>query len=71
MLPGLVRVSLGLENDEGGVDHSLRTLGRIAGGPRSLLDRLAASPHAGTPYRFRSETQARIAAFTAEAVQRF
>jgi selenocysteine lyase/cysteine desulfurase len=71
MLPGLVRVSLGLENDEGDVDHLLCTLDRITGRPRSLLDRLAASLHAGTPCRFRSETQARMTAFTAEAVQRF
>jgi len=70
MLPGLVRVSLGLENDEGDVDHLLRILERIARRPRSLLDRLAASLHAGTPCLSKSETQRRMLAFTADAVRR-
>ncbi len=71
MLPGLVRVSLGLENDESDVDHLLRILGRITGKPRTLLDRLAASLHAGTPRLSRSKIQSRMLAFTSDAVRRF
>jgi selenocysteine lyase/cysteine desulfurase len=70
VLPGLVRVSLGLENDESDVDHLLRTLNRIAARPGTVMDRLLASLHSGTPFLPRSETQARMAAFSANAVRR-
>ena len=39
ILPGIVRVSLGIENTEADVDLLLRTLARIAQEPRSALER--------------------------------
>ncbi|HYK90923.1 MAG TPA: aminotransferase class V-fold PLP-dependent enzyme, partial [Acidobacteriota bacterium] len=48
LLPGLVRVSLGIENSEEDVDTLLRVLGLIARQPRSWADRLTASKHYGT-----------------------
>jgi hypothetical protein len=50
LLPGLVRVSFGLENDEGDVDAFLDTLRTIARAPRSRVQRALASTHNGTPW---------------------
>jgi hypothetical protein len=67
ILPGLVRISLGLENDENDVDHLIRTLSIIALLPRTATDRLFAWAHNGTPFLRRTETQARMREFS-EAV---
>jgi selenocysteine lyase/cysteine desulfurase len=48
MLPGVVRVSLGLENGEEDVNTLLRVLGQIARQPRNWADKLIASMHYGT-----------------------
>ncbi len=45
---GLVRVSLGIENDKEDVDTLIRVLGQIARRPRARVDRLIASVHGGT-----------------------
>ncbi len=45
---GLVRVSLGLENDLAEVDTLVRVLGQIARQPRAALDRQIAARHGGT-----------------------
>ena len=45
---GLVRISLGLENDLAEVDRFLQVLGRIARQPRAELDRQIAAFHGGT-----------------------
>jgi selenocysteine lyase/cysteine desulfurase len=45
---GLVRVSLGIENDEEDVDTLIRVLDQIARQPRAGVDRLIASAHGGT-----------------------
>ncbi len=45
---GLVRVSLGLENDQEDVDTFIRVLDQIARQPRDRIDRLIASMHGGT-----------------------
>jgi selenocysteine lyase/cysteine desulfurase len=45
---GLVRVSLGIENDEEDVDTLIRVLDEIARKPRTLINKLIASIHGGT-----------------------
>jgi selenocysteine lyase/cysteine desulfurase len=69
ILPGLVRISLGLENDENDVDHLIRTLSIIALFPRTAADRLCAWAHNATPFLGHTETQARMSEF-GEAVMR-
>ena len=49
ILPGLVRVSFGLENDEGDVDALIQVLNKMASAPRSRSNRIIASTHNGTP----------------------
>lgn len=66
-LPGIVRVSLGLENDEHDVDHFIKTLRKIAAQPRSLANKFIASTHNGTLFLPYTTMQKRMYAFT-EAV---
>ena len=63
ILPGLVRISLGLENDENDVDHLIRSLNKIALAPRTATDRLFAWAHNGTPLLRRAEMQASMREF--------
>jgi len=69
LLPGLIRISFGIENDENDVDHFLRTLGLIAGAPRALSDRLLAYTHNGTIFLPKTQTQDRMIAFTENVVK--
>ena len=67
VLPGLVRVSLGLENDADEIDALVRVLDRIARQPRSWPDRLIAALHNGillprTEVRQQMDASARAAA---------
>lgn len=48
-LPGLVRVSLGIENCEADVDTLLQVLGKIAGKRRALANQQPASADNGIP----------------------
>ena len=48
-LPGLTRVSLGIENGEEDVDTLLHVLGKIARQPRAGVDRHFVSTPNGTP----------------------
>ena len=50
LLPGLVRVSFGLENSERDVNYLIRVLEKIASTPRSRINRFIASTHNGTPF---------------------
>jgi hypothetical protein len=50
VLPGLVRVSLGITNDASDIEHLLGTVRAIAAAPRSRIGRLLASTHNGMPY---------------------
>jgi selenocysteine lyase/cysteine desulfurase len=50
VLPGLVRVSLGLENDENDVDRLLAALRRMTTFRRSLVDRFLGWSRNGTPF---------------------
>jgi hypothetical protein len=49
MLPGLVRISFGIENDERDVGRLVTSLKRIAAEPVCLMDRLLARTHNATP----------------------
>ena len=50
LLPGLVRLSLGLENEPADIESCLQTLQRIASTPRSWFERFLSSFHNGTPF---------------------
>lgn len=63
ILPGLVRISLGVENDENDVDHLILTLRIIALLPRTATERLFAWAHNGTPLLRRTEMQASMREF--------
>jgi hypothetical protein len=65
ILPGLVRVSLGLENEERDVDTLLHTLAEIARTPRSFANRVIAATHNGTPSLPRTAAQGRIEDYVA------
>jgi hypothetical protein len=70
LLPGLIRVSFGIENQKDDVDHLIRILKRIVSAPRSRINRLIASTHNGTPFLPCTATQERIKAFVDAAVVR-
>jgi selenocysteine lyase/cysteine desulfurase len=60
ILPGAVRVSLGLENEERHVDALIQTLEEIASAPRTRVDRFVASTHNGTPSLPHTDAENRI-----------
>jgi selenocysteine lyase/cysteine desulfurase len=66
---GLVRVSLGLENDLTDVEALMHRLDQIARQPRSAMDRQIASLHGGTLLP-RTHIQQQMHAFTLMAAQR-
>jgi len=70
VLPGLVRVSLGIENGEEDVDTLIRVLGHIARQPRAWMDRLLASMHNGTPFLPQTDVQQQMNDFASAAAQR-
>jgi hypothetical protein len=70
VLPGLVRVSLGIENDKEDVDTLIRVLEKIARQPRAWIDRLLASMHNGTSFLPRTEAESRIKDFVQVAINR-
>ena len=70
VLPGLVRVSLGIENDKEDVDTLIRVLVRIAHQPRAWVDRLLASMHSGTPFSPQTDVQQQMSHFARAAAQR-
>jgi selenocysteine lyase/cysteine desulfurase len=70
LLPGLVRVSLGLENDPNDIARCLATLKLIVGPRRPWLARSLASTHNGTPFLSHSATGTLVQSFAAAAVER-
>jgi len=70
VLPGLVRVSLGIENDKEDVDTLIRVLGKIVRQPRAWVDRLLASMHNGTPFLPQTDVQQQMDDFVRTAAQR-
>ena len=69
LLPGPVRASLGIANDEQDVRRLLDVLREIARTPRSRVDRFIASKHNGTPFLKRTATQNEIAIFVRNHVR--
>ena len=69
-LPGLVRVSLGIENTEKDVEILIQTLGKIAGQPQNTPDKLPASVVKGTQSLSKSEVQQQIYDLTKAAALR-
>ncbi|NIN63726.1 MAG: hypothetical protein GTO63_03225, partial [Anaerolineae bacterium] len=70
LLPGLVRVSLGMENDERDVDTLIQALGRIASTPRSRTERGLASTHNGTPFLPHTAVQDQMREYAAACATR-
>ncbi|UCF13110.1 MAG: aminotransferase class V-fold PLP-dependent enzyme [Thermoplasmatales archaeon] len=69
-LPGLVRVSFGIENNKKEVDWLIQTLKIIASKPRSRAKRLLAYTHNGTPSLPHTAIQDRIEEFVEASVNR-
>ena len=70
LLPGLIRVSLGIENQQQDVDHFLRILEQIANTPRTPVNRFIAFWYNGTPLVPHTELQEKMENFTKAAVAR-
>ena len=69
VLPGMVRVSLGIENSEEDIDALMRTLERITAEPRSFLHRFIAANHNGTPLLGRAEMEEQMTGFAEAAAK--
>jgi hypothetical protein len=69
-LPGLTRVSLGIENSAEDIDTLSHVLGRIARQPRARKDRRFASTHNGTPSLPRPDVQQQMDDFARAAAHR-
>ncbi|MFW9984544.1 MAG: aminotransferase class V-fold PLP-dependent enzyme [Candidatus Odinarchaeota archaeon] len=69
LLPGLIRISFGIENNENDVDHFIQTLVEIDQTPRSRATRLIAWTHNGTIFLPKTRTQNRMIAFTKNIVK--
>ncbi len=63
LLPGIVRVSFGLENTDSEVDRLIKVLERINNTPRSIMNRLLAFTSNGTPFLDRTDVQKQMEAF--------
>jgi len=50
-LPGLIRMSIGLENDENDINYFLKILEKIKNEKRAMILRLLASTHSGSGFR--------------------
>jgi hypothetical protein len=70
LLPGLVRVSLGLENRPNDIARCLSTLKRIVEARRPWLTRSLASTRNGTPFLPHTATGTRVQSFAMAAVER-
>jgi selenocysteine lyase/cysteine desulfurase len=68
LLPGLVRVSFGIENVDSDVDFLITTLKYISKQPRSLVNRIIANAYSGTIFLSETETQREIERFINNSV---
>ena len=69
-LPGLTRVSLGIENSAEDIDAFIDVLGKIALQPRTGMDRRFASPHNRTSDLPLTDIQQQMDDFSTAAAQR-
>ena len=70
ILPGVVRASLGLENDERDVDALLEALAEVSSAARSWPNRVIASTHNGTWMLPQTGAEDQIAAYAADCVEK-
>lgn len=70
VLPGLVRVSLGIENSEEDVDRLIQALGKIAGLPQVFKDRSFNSTDNKTPVLSRKDVEQQMDNFVRAAARR-
>ncbi|MHA2427365.1 MAG: aminotransferase class V-fold PLP-dependent enzyme, partial [Candidatus Hermodarchaeia archaeon] len=69
LLPGLVRVSIGLENNELDATHFLRILTHITQKPRSFINKLLAASHNGSPFEPHTDIEDQMRTFTLALVK--
>jgi selenocysteine lyase/cysteine desulfurase len=69
LLPGLVRVSFGIENDERDLGRLLTSLKRIAAEPVCLTNRLLARTHNATPVMPDTDAGRRMRAFAEREIE--
>ena len=69
LLPGLVRVSFGIENDERDVGRLVTSLKKIAAEPVCLMDRLLARTHNATPVVPDTDIRRRMRAFAERDIE--
>ncbi|MCP4136873.1 MAG: aminotransferase class V-fold PLP-dependent enzyme, partial [bacterium] len=70
VLPGLVRVSFGLQNDEREIERLLAVLKRIESAPRSAINKLLASTGNGTPFLSRTKTGEEMDGFLETCIEK-
>jgi len=70
ILPGLLRVSFGIENDENEVDSFIKVLKKIASQPRSLGQKLLAQAYNGLVYLPHTKVQENIEAYVNASVKK-
>ncbi len=70
VLPGVIRASLGLENDEEDVERFLEAVAEIAAESQPLLNRFLGSTYNGTPFLPQQEAAGEMATFVRERVTR-
>ena len=69
LLPGLVRVSFGIENDERDVGRLVASLRKIAAEPVRLMDRILARTHNATPIVPDTDVRRRTRAFAERDIE--
>lgn len=70
LLPGLIRVSFGLENEDSEVDRLIKVLERIDSAPRSTVNRLLAFTRNGTPFLARTDVQEQMKEFLETCIKK-
>ncbi|MDY7030044.1 MAG: hypothetical protein SVR04_17275, partial [Spirochaetota bacterium] len=70
VIPGIVRVSIGLENDADEVDRFLEIIKEITAAPRSGIDAFLGSTYNGTPFIPASPIQRLIERFIYDRIKK-
>lgn len=70
LLPGLIRVSFGLGNEESEVDRLIQVLEKIDSVPRSIVNRRLAFTRNGTPFLKRTDVQERMEEFLESCIKK-
>ncbi|MFX0061104.1 MAG: aminotransferase class V-fold PLP-dependent enzyme [Candidatus Hermodarchaeota archaeon] len=69
-LPGLVRVSFGIENDENDVEYLIKTLEKITREPRSRINKFFAFFHTATPFVHHKEIEKQMINFSEAVIKK-